>query len=222
MKSTELKTYEVLVLYGEQVERLIAKDDKPFSDKDAAKEEQKIQKIIEKRKKEPEEDRRKRLAKKEKDREEGRQFVREIADAYSFHLVGLEQLDGRDTYLIDADPRPGFQPHIKEAKILPKFRFRAWIDKNESQWKKLDVECIDTVSFGWVLARLHKGTRVMIEQTRVNDEVWLPKQITAKVDVRLALLKNFNIDVDITYKDYKKFRTGTKIVGVQEVQEQQP
>jgi hypothetical protein len=62
----------------------------------------------------------------------------------------------------------------------------------------------------------------MIEQTRVNDEVWLPKQITAKVDVRLALLKNFNIDVDITYKDYKKFRTGTKIVGVQEVQEQQP
>jgi len=51
----------------------------------------------------------------------------------------------------------------------------------------------------------------MLEQTRVNEEVWLPRQLTAKIDVRLALLKNFNVDVEQTFRDYKKFRATTKI-----------
>jgi hypothetical protein len=36
--------------------------------------------------------------------------------------------------------------------------------------------------------------------------------------VRLALLKNFNVEQDVTYRDYKKFRTDTKIVPLGEVQ----
>ena len=220
VKSTETKTSEVMELYGEPVERLVAKDDKPLSDKDAKKEEDKIQKVIEKRKNESEEDRKKREAKEEKEREENRQFVREVADAYNFRMTGIQSLAGRDTYVIDGEPKPGYQAHLKEAKILPKFRFRAWIDKDESQWKKLDIQCIDTVSFGLFLARIHKGSRIIIEQTRINDEVWLPQHINVKVDARLALLKDFNLEDDITYRDYKKFRTDTKIVPIGELQQQ--
>jgi hypothetical protein len=221
VKSTETKTSEILEIYGEQVERLIAKDDKPLSEKDAAKEEEKIQKLIDKRKDESEKDREKREEKEEKDREQDRQFVREVADAYNFTFVGIDSLSGRDTYVIDGEPRPGYEPHLKEAKILPKFRFRAWIDKDESQWKKLDIQCIETVSFGLFLARIHKGSRIVIEQTRINNEVWLPQHINVKVDVRLALVKDFNVDDDITFRDYKKFRTDTKIVPVGEVQQPQ-
>jgi len=220
VKSTETKTSEIMELYGEPVERLVAKDDKPLSDKDAKKEEEKIQKVIDKRKNESEEDHKKREAKEEKEREENRQFVREVADAYNFRLAGIESLAGRDTYVIDGEPKPGYQAHLKEAKILPKFRFRAWIDKDESQWKKLDIQCIDTVSFGLFLARIHKGSRIVIEQTRINDEVWLPQHINVKVDARLALLKDFNLEDDITYRDYKKFRTDTKIVPIGELQQQ--
>ncbi|MGA8489964.1 MAG: hypothetical protein WB711_06045 [Terriglobales bacterium] len=221
VKSTETKTSEIMELYGEQVERLIAKDGKPLSEKDAKKEEDKIQKLIDKRKNESEEDRKKREEKEEKDREQGRQFVREVDDAYNFTFVGIESLSGRDTYIIDGEPRPGYEPHLKEAKILPKFRFRAWIDKDESQWKKLDIQCIDTVSFGLFLARIHKGSRIIIEQTRINNEVWLPQHINVKVDVRVALLKDFNVEDDITFRDYKKFRTDTKIVPIGEVQQPQ-
>jgi hypothetical protein len=220
VKSTDTKTSEIMEIYGEQIERLIAKDDKPLSDKEAKKEEEKIQKVIDKRKNESESDRKKREEKEEKEREQGREFVREVADAYNFKLAGIESLAGRDTYVIDAEPRPGYEPHSKEAKILPKFRFRAWIDKDESQWKKLDIQCIDTVSLGLFLARIHKGSRITIEQTRVNDEVWLPQHVNVKVDVRLALLKDFNVEDDITYRDYKKFRTDTKIVPIGELQAQ--
>lgn len=217
VKSTETRTSEVLMIYGEQVERLIAKNDKALSDKDAAKQEEKIQKIIDKRTQESETDRKKRLAREEKDREKSREFVKEVADAYNFRFVGVEQLDGRDTYVIDGDPRAGYEPHLKDARILPKFRFRAWIDKDESQWKKLDVQCIDTISWGLFLARIHKGTRIEIEQTRVNDEVWLPKHVALHVDARIALLKGFDLDEDISYRDYRKFRADSKIIGVGEL-----
>jgi hypothetical protein len=218
-KSTEIKTYEVLEIYGEQVQRLIAKDDKPLDGKDAAKEEEKIQKIIDKRKDESEHDRKKREEKEEKEREDGRKFVNEVADAYNFKLVGTEVVGGREAWVIDGEPRPGFEPQMREAKFLPKFHGRVWIDKGDLQLAKMDVEAIDTVSIGWVLARVHKGTRVMLEQTRVNDEVWLPRHVTFKVDARVALLKGYKIDGDQEYRDYKKFSTSSKIVGMGEVKE---
>jgi hypothetical protein len=68
------------------------------------------------------------------------------------------------------------------------------------------------------LARLHKGSRVMLEQTRVNDEVWLPLHVLVKIDVRVALLKNFDVAFEQTYHDYKKFRATARIVGVGDVQ----
>jgi hypothetical protein len=219
VKSTEIKTYDVMEIYGEQVQKLISKNDKPLSEKDANKEDDKIQKLINKRRKESAADREKRLRKEEKDREDGRQFVCEVADAYNFRFLGMETLEGRENYVIDADPRPGYQPHLKEAKILPKFRFRAWIDKDEIQWRKLDVQCIDTVSFGLFVFRVHKGSRILVEQTRINDGVWLQRHIALDVDFRLALLKNFDFNVDITDRDYKKFRTDTKIVTLGEARQ---
>ncbi|HST00013.1 MAG TPA: hypothetical protein VLK33_23415 [Terriglobales bacterium] len=217
-KSTETRTYEIMVLFEEQVRKLVAKGDKPLSENDAKKEDEKIQKIIDKRKDESENDRRKRVEKSEKEQEEGRQFVKEVADAYNFRWVGTESLNGRETYVIDADPRPGYEPHTKDAKFLPKFRFRAWMDKVESQWVKLDIQCIDTVSVGLFLVRVHKGSNIQIELTRVNDEVWLPKHVTLKLDARVALFKGVNMDEDVTYRDYRKFGTNTKITPLGEVQ----
>jgi hypothetical protein len=219
-KSTEVKTYEILEIYGAQVQRLIEKDDKPLNAKESEKEEEKIQKIMDKRKNESDEDRRKREEKAVKEREDGRKFVREVADAFDFKLVGTEEVGGREAWVIDGEPRPGFEPHMKESKFLSKFRGRVWIDQTDLQLAKMDIEAIDTVSVGWVLARIHKGTRVMLEQTRVNDEVWLPRHVTFKVDARVALFKGFNIDGDQEYRDYRKFRTSSKIVGMGEVQEQ--
>ena len=216
-KSSEVKTYEILEIYGEQVQRLISKNDKPLDAKDAAKEEEKIQKIIDKRKNESDDERRKREEKEEKQREDDRKFVTEIADAYDFKLVGSEAVNGRQAWVIDGEPRPGFQPHMKEAKFLPKFHGRVWIDQDDLQLAKMDVEALDTISWGLFLARFHKGSRFMLEQTRVNDEVWLPRQLAVKVDARLALLKSLDVDIEQTFRDYKKFRTSSKIVGVGEV-----
>jgi len=219
VSSTESKTSEVLQIYGETVEKLVAKNDKPLSEKEAGKEDERIQKIIDKRRNESDSEREKRIKKEEKDREDGREFVKEIADAYNFTLLGVEQINGRDAWVIQADPRPGYVPHKKEAKLLAKVVGKVWVDREESQWVRLDTRVTDTISFGLFLARLHEGTRVVVEQTRVNDEVWLPKHAAVHVDVRVALLKNFDVDLDVTDSDYKKFRTGARIIGMQEIKD---
>src|SRR5438552_3998675 len=93
VKSTEIKTYDVMQIYGEQVQKLISKDDKPLSAKDAKKEDDKIQKLIGKRKNETEADRAKRLQKQEREHEDNRKFVREVANAYNFRFALLKNFD---------------------------------------------------------------------------------------------------------------------------------
>jgi hypothetical protein len=219
-KSTEVRTYEILEIYGERVQRLIEKDDKPLDAKEAAKEEEKLQKIIDKRKDESEDERRRREEKEEKEHEESRNFVREVADAYNFTLVGTELVGGREAWVIDGEPRPGYEPHSSDTKFLPKFHGRVWIDKTDLQLARAQVEAIDTVSVGWVLARIHKGAHFMMERTRVNDEVWLPLHVTFRLDMRIALVKGEDLDGELTFRDYKKFRTSAKIVGVGEVKDE--
>lgn len=214
VKSTETETYEVMEIYGEPVQKLIEKNGKPLSAKEANQQDDKIQKLIDKREKESPSDRKKRLAQEEKDREDELQFVREVADAFNFTFVGMEKLEGRDTYVIDAEPKPGYKPIHKDAKILTKVRARIWLDQADAQMAKLNVQFIDTVSFGLFLARVHKGSRLIVENTRVNNEVWLQQHVAVTADVRVALLKNFNFDVDVTDRDYEKFRTNTKIIPI--------
>lgn len=218
VKKVESRTSEILEVYGEQVERLTAKDDKPLSAEEAKKEDDKIQRIIDKRKNESEDVRRRRLEKEEKDRQDDRKFVLEVADAFNFRLLGSETIDGRETWVLEGKPRPGYEPRLREARILPKFEGRVWIDKAEAQWVKLDITAIDTVSYGLVLARFHKGTHAVVELAKVNDEVWLPKHLQIHVDLRLALFKNFDEDIELSYRDYKKFRSETKMTVVGETQ----
>jgi len=218
VKKTETWTSEILEVYGEPVERLTSKDNEPLSDHEAKKEDDKIQKIIDKRKNESDSDRRKRMQKEEKSREEDRKFVLEIADAFAFRLAGSEVVGGRDAWVLEGNPRSDYQPKHKDAKMLSKFKGRVWIDKADMQWVKLDITAIDTLSIGFVLARIHKGTRLAIEMTRVNDEVWLPKRVQLHFEARVALFKSYDDDVEQTYRDYKKFRTDSKMTVVGESQ----
>jgi hypothetical protein len=217
VRSTETKTHEVMVLYGEQVERLIEKNDQPLSPKEAEKEERRINDLTEKWKNQSEEKRAKRLEKHEKERNEERAFVEEIPNAFMFTRLADETMRGRDTFVIVADPKPGYEPRTRNAKFLTKFHFKVWVDKAEYQWARLEAEALDTISWGLFLARVHKGTRFELDQIRVNDEVWLPQTFHALLDIRVALVKNFNYDVTADFHDYKKFRSETRITGASEI-----
>jgi len=219
VKKTESETAEEFVLFGKDVERRIAKNDQPLSEKDAKKEEEKIQKIIDKYSNESVADRRKREAEYDKNTEEDRKFVREVTEAFNFKLLPEETVNERTSCVYDFEPRPGFKPTVKFADKLEKVRGRLWIDKEEKQWSRVDVDVLDTISFGLFLARIHKGSNFHLEQIKVNDDIWLPKKVDVKVDVRALIFVSANVDVGVVYSDYRKFTSSSKITMVGEIEE---
>jgi hypothetical protein len=219
IKSTEIRTHEFMVIYGEPVRRLVSVNDKPISEREKAKQDEKIDKLIRERENETPEQKQKRVTKYDKQQADAREFVEEVTDAYNFTALPNEQIAGHNAYVIDAEPKPGYQPRQKQAKILPKFRFRVWLNSEDCNWVKLDAEAVDTITFGGIMARIGKGTRLLIEQTEVNDEIWLIRHLALKVGARLLLLKKLNLELDITYSDYRKFRAESRIVPGSEVEQ---
>jgi len=213
LKQRRVLTYDVTLLEGSPYTRLIARDDKPLSPAEQRKEEEKLRKSIEQRRKETPDQRTRRLADWEKKRREQHDPLLEIPEAFELRVAGSERVDGKDAWIIDGTPRPGFRPKSRLARFFPKFKGRLWIDKQDSVWVKAEVDVLDIISFGLFLARLQKGAHLTFEQTRVNDEVWLPKRVTVAFAARVLLLKTIRAEVDATFRDYRKFQSESRLVG---------
>jgi hypothetical protein len=217
LKKSESETFDVLQMHGSMYTRLIQKNDKPLPPKDERKEQEKMDKFAREREEESPEKRRKRRAKEEEERAEERKFMREITDAYTFTVLPDVTIDGRATWVIDCVPKPGFKPTLKNANILPKVKGRLWVDQREYHFVKAEIEVIDTLSFGLSLVRIHKGTNMVFEDTRVNDEVWLPKRFFVRGSARLAYFKVINGEEEDVYRDYKKFQVESKVIATSDV-----
>ena len=212
LKKTESETFDVTLLEGSPYRRLVARNDKPLSPKDQRKEEEKLQKSIADRRKETPEERERRVAEWARKRQKQREPLKELPEAFTFKLAGEEALNGSDAFVIDAAPKPGYHPKSPSTAFFPKIKLRLWIDKKDYQWVKVDIESLDTISFGGFLIRLAKGTRLTIESARVNNEVWLPKRAVIKGSVRVALVKVIRGEIVYTFSDYKKFQTDSRVL----------
>jgi hypothetical protein len=218
VKSTEIKTFDINFYFGEFYARLVQQDDKPLSEKEQKKEDEKLEKFLAKRRGESEEDRQKRAEKQRKEREEGRAFVRDVQNAYDFRLVGDERVSGEDVWVIEATPRKDFKPTQPHADILKKIKGKMWIEKKDYNWVKVEAEAIDTISFGLFLFRIHTGSRFSLETTHVNNEFWGLHRLVINGSARIALLKNEIAEQEDEFSNYKKFSsTVTILPGVREV-----
>jgi hypothetical protein len=216
VKSITSKTRDIFYIRGERYTRLTERDGEPLSPAEEKKEREKFEKRIAERDRETDAQRASRLAEREKHRRKDRDFLNELPDAFVFRLLPPEKIDNRAVWVIEAEPRLDYKVRSAEGKLLTKFRGKVWIDQVDYEWVKTELESIDTVSFGFFLARLAKGAHVTIEQTRLNDEVWLPKRIQIRYDARLALLKHQAGEVEETMYNFKKFQTDSRIVSISE------
>ena len=217
LKRADTQTHEVLILYGQPYRRLVAKNDEPLPPDQERKELKKLDQEMEHRRRTSEEEREKLAREEQKKIDDRKAMIREVADAFSFRILGEEKVDGHDAWVIQAKPLPGYRPRSDQAKMLPCFQGTLWITKDEYRWVKIDAEVVRTVSLGWVLIRLQPGTRLFMEQKRVQDEIWLPSAVRVRVVGRLALLLKANVEADITYSNYRKFQSDSRVLETSEV-----
>jgi hypothetical protein len=216
VKQQTLRTWDVTMAEGSPYRRLVARDDKPVSDAEQQSEQAKLEKNLADRRKETPAQRDHRIAEWERRRERQREPLKELPEAFDFRIVGEENLNGGEAYVIDATPRPGYRPRSASTSYLPKMKARFWIDKRDYQWIKMEAETLDTVTFGAFLLRVAKGAHITMEQLRVNNEVWLPKRIALQGAARLLLVKGLRMQIDITFSDYKRFQADSRVVATGE------
>jgi len=210
--SEHQEAWETIVLDGLPYRRMLERDHQPLPAAEQRKQQEKLDAAVARLEKETPKEKERRRADYEKSRRREREFLMEVADAYDFHLEGDQKVDGHDVWVISGTPHPGYHAKSREGKALLKIRGRIWIEKAGYEWVRLEAETTETISFGLFLARLNPGAKLVFEQTRVNEEVWLPKREFLSGSGRIGLLKRVAQDQEITWNSYKRFRVESKIV----------
>jgi len=213
LKSEDVRSYDVTLVEGSPYRRLAARDGRPLPAGEEQKEQEKLATSIAERREETGAQRTARVATYEKRPEWQRDAWRELPEAFDFRLAGEEVLDGRSLYVIEATPRLGYMPRSRTAKVFSRLKGRLWVDKQDHQLVKAEAEVIDTISLGLFLVRVAKGARSVLEQARVNDQVWLPRRVQAFASVRLGLLKVLYIQQEVSYSRCREFQTDSPIIS---------
>jgi len=194
----EIEISEVIPLEGTPYERLMVKDGRPLSPEEKRKEDRKLEKAEEQREKESPAEREARIRKYENERA----FVKELPDAYNFKSLGEEVVNGRPAFVIEMTPRPGFVPVLPHAAMLQHIEGKLWIDKEDIQWAKAEAHVIDTITIGWIVARIGPGAHFTVEQTKVADGLWMPKHITINGIARVMMVHSKKLNEELQFTGY--------------------
>lgn len=196
--------------------RLISRNGIPLPaaelEKADAKHRRKVLEWLHSRERETETDRTKRAEKERAARLHEDRLVSEVFRIYDFEIIAREIVRDRPTIVLALRPNRGINPTMSEASMLTKIAGRAWVDEQDHQVTKLELETIDTITVGLgLLARVHKGTTFGFERQKVNDEAWLPMRATVHPRGRIALFKRLDTHVVREYGDYRKFGVDTAV-----------
>lgn len=198
-----VRTYRVLMIEGSPYKKLIAINDEPVSRSRAATEDGKLQQETARRRHETPAARRKRLTEYQTERRQDHQLMGEMVQGFNFKLDGEEVVDGRRCYVLDATPRPGYEPKSRETKVLKGMRGKMWIDEQQYQWVKVQAEVFRPVTFGLFIAHVEPGTEFVLEQKPAQGNIWLPSHFMVRVKAQVLVFSRRSVD-DETYGQYQQ------------------
>lgn len=221
LREVESETRQLSFYKGNRISRVIEKNGKPLSEKDQRDEDKSAEKQVEEIEK--------KIVKQEKaemkdgpPKEGGpRVSIAELLRASNLINPRRERFNGRSVIVFDFEPNPSFD--YKNAKSMLKFFGKTagvmWIDEDDKQVARLEAFLADSYNVGGgVLAKLRKGASFVLEQRRVNDEIWLPAVADINLSVRVLLVKGIDVNQRIESYDYRKFATEVKDAKVGETQ----
>lgn len=195
VKSDDAKVIQITFVNGAPFEQLMEHNGRPPS----AEEQRESAKDLDKLKHETPQEQAIRLGKEE----DNGSFLREVLDAFDFQLIGEETVEGRPAYVLQATPHPGYHAQGKYGKMFSNVEGKLWIDKQDFGWVEVDGQVTQAFSMGLFVARVQRGSHVLLGQTCVGDDVWVPKRIEVRASAKILFFKNLDIDRILTYSDYR-------------------
>ena len=200
VKSENVDVTSMIVVNGARFEQLMQRNGQLPS----AKEQKKSDDDLDKLKHETPDEQTARLRKDQ----DNRAFLRDVLEAFDFRLIDEEIIGGRPAYVLQATPHPGYHAHGKYGKMFSRVEGKLWVDKQDFGWIKVDGQVTQSFSMGLFVARVERGSHIIMEQTCVGDGVWVPKRIEIRATARILFLKSLGIDRIHTYSDYRPAADG--------------
>jgi hypothetical protein len=194
VRSNDVDITRMMVVNGARFEQLVTHNGQSSSIENRRKEDEALEKL----KRETPAERAWRLGKDE----ENKSFLQEVLSAFDFQLIGEEFANDRPAFVLQATPHPGYEARGKYGKMFPRVEGKLWIDKRDFGWIKVDGQVTQSFSMGLFVARVQRGSRVLLEETSVGDAVWVPKRIEVRASVRVLFVKSLDIERILTYSDY--------------------
>jgi hypothetical protein len=200
VKSENVDVTRMILVNGARFEQLLERNGQLPSAKEQRKRDEELNKL----KHETPEEQTERLRKSE----ENRSFLRDVIEAFDFHLTGEEIVGGRMAYVLQVTPHLGYHARGKYGKMFSKVEGKLWVDKQDFGWIKVDGQVTQSFSMGLFVARVQRGSHIILEQTCVGDGVWVPKRLEVRASARILFLKSLDIDRILTYSDYRPAADG--------------
>lgn len=196
VKSEDVAVSRAILVNGIPFEQILERNGRPLSAEEELKQKEKMDKL----KRETPAQRAERIR---KQAEENTSLVREVPKAFDFQLVGEEVVNGRPAYVLQARPHPDYQAQGKYGKMFAKVQGKLWVDKQDLGWIKVDGQVTQPFSIGLLLVRLLRGSEIKMQQTRVDNGIWMPARVEFRAAAKIFLLKSLVIDRVLTYSEYR-------------------
>lgn len=216
VKKTSSTRTEVVSMGPRRLRLLVERDGKPLAAAEARKEKERYEKAAQEVARMSVAEKQKRIAEQRRQDAAQREKFQHIPDAFQFTLLGEQVINGRPAWQLRAVPLRSYSGPW--AFILRNVEATIWIDKADSAWVRAEADTLDTISFGWFVARIGKGTRMTFESTKVNDEIWAPSKASLRANARIALVKALRVDQELSFTRYRKFQADSRIVSIEEVE----
>ncbi len=118
-----------------------------------------------------------------------------------------ERFRDRNAVVFDFRPRPGFKPGNREESLISKLVGVVWIDPIDKQVMRLEARLAESFKMaGGLLLSLRPGAGFVIEQTRMEEGVWLPRLAQVNLSVKVLLFGGGDVNKTIEWSDYKHFK----------------
>ncbi len=205
LKKSDTKGYELFFDSGYPISRQVSREGKPLDEHEAQKEEQRVDEEIKKARD---------LAEKQARVDENPDEVRvdQILHATVMKNGRYETYRGRDALVYDFGPNPQFQPHSRAESLANKLGGTVWIDVQDVEVTRLEARILDNYKVaGGLLASIKQGSDLIVEQERVNGEVWLPSFLDFSLEARFMVFKSVHERILDRFSSYRKFRVETRI-----------
>ena len=197
--------YEVFYLAGEEVRRMVRKNGKDLTADELQRQNERVEKRVQEYEKQQQKDAGKSAEAKKRKEEEAN--ISSVLRVSRFVNPRRERFRGHDVIVFDFEPNREYRPKNMMESVLHKLVGVEWVDEQARQVVRLEARFTDSMKVGGgLLASVQKGSAFVFEQSKINDEVWLPSYAEAHFVARVLLFKGMQGDFVTRYSDYKKFR----------------